>query len=52
MSVGYQAQDHRASLAHAARREQAGDTVERCNDCRCELDVAVVAHAPRCQEAT
>ena len=46
-----QAQDHRASVAQAYRREDRGETVPRCpgRDCGCELDTPVVAHSPRCR---
>lgn len=45
---GRQALEHRASAANAGRREDAGETVERCSGCRCETDVPVQAHSLRC----
>lgn len=46
---GFAAQDHRASVAAAYRREDAGEAVERCAGCGCEVDIETAAHAPRCQ---
>lgn len=46
--AGMAAQDHRASVARAAGREQRGEMAVTCPDCGCELDVAVPAHATRC----
>ena len=47
---GLVAQKNRASLARAAKREQAGERVPRCPEpCGCELDVTLVAHAVRCR---
>lgn len=46
---GYAAQDHRASVARAARRRDAGETVQACSWCKCEEDVPEVAHALDCK---
>lgn len=45
---GRAAQDHRASVANAYRREDLGEPVQVCADCRCELDITPVAHSLRC----
>lgn len=50
LARGFQAQDHRASVARAYRREAAGETVARCGVCGCEVDVETAAHAIRCSE--
>lgn len=51
LARGFRAQDHRASVAQAFRREDAGETVERCAGCGCETDVEMAAHAVRCRES-
>lgn len=50
MNPGFQAQDHRASLARAWSRIDRGETVERCGSCGTETDVVVPAHGVGCPE--
>ena len=45
---GYAAQDHRASVARAWRRRDAGETVEVCAGCETEVDVDQPVHSSRC----
>jgi hypothetical protein len=44
--------DYRASVARAARRADAGETVPTCEACGTELDVDDVVHSPLCAGET
>lgn len=48
LARGFAAQDYRASLSRAERRIGAGETVDRCQECRTEIDVAAPSHGPSC----